>query len=297
MGRTHLDALAHHQALAVTDIVETSPDVRGALAEDGWRVHDSLDQLLGRRIPDGILIAAPTTEHARLTKLAVAAGVPVLCEKPAGYSEDDVRDLAMFARRRRVPVQIGYWRRHVPGLVALRDSLQSGRLGAVYLVCAAQWDERPPSAQFRSSSGGIMLDMGVHEVDQIRWLTGQEVIDVHASAAGHVEDSEVRDDVDAAVVSLRLSKGTIATVSLGRYFPAGDMVEVEVFGTKGHERHAVLRPPDSTPEFHDALRRQAEAFVHLVRTGRGWGASLDDAAEAVRVMSSAASMCREVSAS
>ncbi|TYK52401.1 Gfo/Idh/MocA family protein [Actinomadura decatromicini] len=294
MGRQHLAALATSRTVEITDIVEPEPATRRALPDDGRRVHASLPDLLAHRLPDGIVVAAPTDEHAGLTRTAVAAGVPVLCEKPAGRSAREVDELAAFAAAHRVPVQVGYWRRHLPVLAALRERMRTAALGSIYLVTAAQWDGEPPAAVFRATSGGIHLDMGVHEFDQIRWLTGEEVVDVHAAVAGHVEDpaAATAGDVDGAVVTLRLSGGTLGTVSLGRYFPGGDMVRAEVFGSRGYERHDLLDPVDPGRVFHDALRRQADAFADLVRTGRRSGASLLDAARAVEIAERAAAAVR-----
>lgn len=294
MGRQHLAAMATSRTVEITDIVEPEPAARRALPLDGRRVHPTLSDLLADRVPDGVLVAAPTGEHAGLTRTAVAAGVPVLCEKPAGRSADEVNKLAAFASARRVPVQVGYWRRHLPVLAALRERMRSEALGSIYLVTAVQWDGGPPAAAFRATSGGIHLDMGVHEFDQIRWLTGEEAVEVHAAVAGRVEDpaAAAAGDVDGAVVTLRLSGGTLGTVSLGRYFPGGDMVRAEVFGSRGHERHDLLDPVGPGGVFHEALRRQAAAFADLVRTGHRSGASLPDAARAVEIAEAAAAAVR-----
>lgn len=292
MGRTHLAALTASDVVRVTDVVEPQPVVAETLGAGDLRVHRSLDELLDRRAPDGVLVAAPTCEHARLTRQAVEAGVPVLCEKPGGVSTAELSATAELAGRRGVPVQVAYWRRFLPDLVALRERMRAGRLGAVYLVAASQWDGEPPAAAFRDASGGILLDMGVHEVDQICWLTGQDVAEVHVLAAAHVEDPEVADDVDTAFASLRLSGGSLGTAALGRYFPTGDTVLVEVTGSLGHERHVLLEPGDSRT-FHRALLRQAEAFADFVRTGRATGTTLAEAVRTLRVVEAATAALRD----
>jgi myo-inositol 2-dehydrogenase/D-chiro-inositol 1-dehydrogenase len=286
MGRNHLSALARSRRVTVTDVVEPMAETRAVLSEAGLRVHAGLRELLDEQPPEGILVAAPTGEHARLTREAVAAGVPVLCEKPGGGSAAELRETADLASRRRVPVQVAYWRRHLPALTALRSRIHASDLGSLYLVAASQWDEEPPAAGFRATSGGVFVDMGVHEVDQIRWLTGQEVVEVHAMAAAHVEDPAAGGDVDGACVLLRLSGGALATVSLGRYHSSGDIVMVEVFGSRGHERHCLIGPTESTA-FETALIRQAESFADLVRIGRSGGAELRDAIRTLEVAEAA----------
>ena len=101
----------------------------------------------------------------------------------------------------------------------------------LHLLASFQWDGQPPSALFRAHSGGIFRDMGVHEFDQVRWLSGQEFGDVSAVASPFGEAVDGWMDADSAHAIAPLSGGATALVSLGRYFPGGDMVRIEVFGT------------------------------------------------------------------
>ena len=129
---------------------------------------------------DGVLVAAPSTLHLQLVTQLATAGVPILCEKPCGISASQAREAAAIAVRHGVKLQVAYWRRFVPSLQRLRQRIVAGDLGALYFVACYQWDGEPPAAAFRTSSGGIFIDMGVHEFDQIRWLSGQEFTQVDA---------------------------------------------------------------------------------------------------------------------
>jgi myo-inositol 2-dehydrogenase/D-chiro-inositol 1-dehydrogenase len=118
--------------------------------------------------------------------------------------------------------------------------------------------------------------MGVHEFDQIRWLSGQDFIGIHAAAAS-TGDPPVAGDAESAQALCALSGGSTALVSLGRRFPLGDVCRVEIFGTRDAEDLRFLWPPDGEPVFLDALRRQAEGFAAWVRGGAAAGATADDA--------------------
>lgn len=281
MGRTHLRALADSRTVKVVAVAEPLDLLRNRLTAEGKSVHSDLTQLLSRVRPDGVLIAAPTDNHLSIVRTAVAAGVPILCEKPAGLTSADVGEAARLATQHGVPLQVAYWRRYVPAVQALRQRILDGALGNIHLVISSQWDGEPPSAQFRTASGGIFVDMGVHEFDQIRWLTGQEIIDVQAVAAGHVSDPAAKGDVDSAQALLTLSGASTGLVSLGRHYPAGDMATVEVFGTHGHERITVLDPDHGEAPMLQALRQQAEAFAEYVRSGTTDGAGVGDALAAL----------------
>ena len=115
-----------------------------------------------------------------------------------------------------VVLQIGYWRRFVPALVELRERITAGALGEPAQIWSWQWDEWPPSPAFRARSGGILLDMGVHEFDQVRWLTGQEFNDVTAIAASVASETPVPGDPESVAAVAELSGGAVATVSVGR---------------------------------------------------------------------------------
>jgi myo-inositol 2-dehydrogenase/D-chiro-inositol 1-dehydrogenase len=154
-------------------------------------------------------------------------------------------------------------------------------MGELYHVACHQWDGAPPSAAFRAGSGGIFVDMGVHEFDQIRWLTGQDFAGFHTAipAAGTNESAQVL---------CTLSGGTTALVSLGQRFPLGDVCRVEVFGTADAAESRFLWPPDADAAFHAALRRQAEGFARWVRGGPPEGASATDAVAALAAAEAAA---------
>ena len=117
------------------------------------------------------------------------------------------------------------------------------------------------------SSGGIFVDMGVHEFDQIRWLSGQEFSRLDVAVASVTAAPE------SAQVLCTLSGGSTALVSLGRRFALGDVCRVEAFGTHDAEDCRFLWPPDGERVFLDALRRQAEAFAAWVRGGAATGAT------------------------
>ena len=206
------------RGVRVTDVVEPVDEAREALRDSGYRVHGTLADLLGTRRPDGVLVAAPTDRHTEVARAALAAGVPVLCEKPAGLDWREIEETGRIAAERGVAFQVAYWRRFVPAMVALRERVLAGELGQVLHVVCAQWDGAPPPPQFRRSSGGAFVDMGVHEFDVIRWLTGQSVTSVVAVQTPALDPS-ARPDADNAQALLGLSGGATAAVSLGRHYP------------------------------------------------------------------------------
>jgi myo-inositol 2-dehydrogenase / D-chiro-inositol 1-dehydrogenase len=154
-------------------------------------------------------------------------------------------------------------------------------MGAVHLVSCYQWDQSPPPAAFRVHSGGIFIDQGVHEFDQLRWLTGQEIGPLTTAACTLISDPQVHGDVDSAQLIAELSGGAVGFVSLGRHHPGGDICRAEVFGTGGAQRCDFLDPQDGHRVQFGALRRQAEDFAALAGGGTSSGATATDAVAAL----------------
>ena len=279
MGRTHLRALAVSERVAVTAIAEMSAAAREAAAAPGVTLHASLAGMLDAGAIDGVLIAAPTDQHGAIIAEVAAHGLPILCEKPCGLTAAAARSSAGTADAARVPLQVAYWRRFVPGLRRLRDRIAAGEFGTVHLVTCYQWDEQPPPVEFRAHSGGIAIDMGVHEFDQLRWLTGQDISSLAVVASGRAPDGIA--DVDGAQAVASLSGGGCGFISLGRYYPAGDAVWAEVFGTRGSERCDVIDPAEGERAQLEALRHQAESFAEFAGGAPCQGATAGDAVAAL----------------
>ena len=287
MGRNHLRALLSSDLVAVSAIAEPSPTARAAIQAPDVLVHESLDAMLEAGGFDGVLVCVPSDLHLETVRRLMDARMPTLCEKPVGVSAAQSREAASLVEHAGVAFQVGFWRRFVPALRRLRERIAAGELGEIYNVANFQWDGSPPSAYFREHSGGIFIDMGVHEFDQTRWLTSQEFGEV-SSIAGGVAEEPWPGDPESAYVLAELSGGTTALVSLGRRFPLGDVCKVEVFGTRDAEECKFLWPPTADDTFYAALRAQAESFARHAGGVAREGAGAEDAGAAMEAAERAA---------
>jgi myo-inositol 2-dehydrogenase/D-chiro-inositol 1-dehydrogenase len=280
MGRNHLRALATSTKVKVTAIAEPSEATRQSVPSTDAAMYGDLDHMLESASIDAVLVCVPSDQHLATVKRLVDAGMPTLCEKPVGVTAFEAREAAGLVAAAGLPFQVGFWRRFVPMLKDLRDRIAEGDLGDIYSVANFQWDGEPPGANFRTHSGGIFVDMGVHEFDQTRWLVRQEFGSITSLASG-VAEQPWPGDPESAHAMAELSGGTTALVSLGRRFPLGDVCKVEVFGTKSAEECKFLWPPTADDTFFGALRLQAESFARHVRGAPLEGASAQDAAAAL----------------
>jgi len=283
MGLTHARALAGHETVALIAVVEPVDEAAARLP--GLRRYRSVDEFVHAHDVDGVLVSVPTRLHVEVATPLLEAGLPVLCEKPCGLTGDEAREL----QRTGGVLCVALWRRFVPSLVALRAQIARGSLGVVSHVLCSQWDERPPSAAFRdpASSGGILVDMGVHEFDLLRWLTGQELEDVCGYASTVTSEPPVPGDPESVSLAARLSGGATALVTLGRRHAPGEVHRVEVIGTEGAENVEFVPARDGQARIDDALRHQAAAFATAARGGEWTGASIEDAVAALEAAEAA----------
>jgi myo-inositol 2-dehydrogenase/D-chiro-inositol 1-dehydrogenase len=274
MGRVHLDALSAARRVRAVAVVDPE---QGARAATGLPAFATVEELLAAGTARAALVAAPTDLHVELVSQLAAAGLPILCEKPLGLIAADAEAATRAAEEAGVLLQVGYWRRFVAELGQLRRMVARGEVGVPHMVLSHQWDEEPPSDRFRVSSGGIAIDMAVHEIDQIRWLLGQEFGDI-AAVKGEPAPSG---DADVAVAISTLSRGKVAVITLGRHFPAGDSCWLELFASDAHVRSEFMFAEPSA--FAEALTAQADAFAEAVEGGPRHGATGADAVAALRV--------------
>lgn len=293
MGSVHLDALLASNELVVSGVVEPVAATRERLVAGRLKTYPTVDDLLDAQRPEGVLIAAPSDQHPALVAGFAAAGIPMLCEKPLGIRPDESVAAATAAQNAGVLLQVGYWRRFVPELRELRERIQGGELGEICQLSCMQWDHQPPSEAFRSHSGGITADMGVHEFDQTRWLLGQEFEWIAAVPGGPSTAWQAACDPDCATMLAALSGGTAATISLGRRFPHADSCWLEVWGTKGHVRAPFMWAAAGDAVFRGSMARQAEAFARAVRGAELEGAGGEDAFAALTAAAMAADSLAE----
>lgn len=310
IGSVHaatLSGLAEVDSLVVTDAVPSV--VAATAARTGAQPADTVDDLLAAGV-DGVVVAAPTDTHPDLVLRVVDAGLPVFCEKPVARTADEA--VAVRDRVRGAVVQVGYPRRFDEGFVAAREAVRGGRLGRLHTVRSTTLDPAPPPEAYIATSGGIFADCGVHDLDAVRWVTGQEVVEVYATGTNGGEAFFAEHgDVDTAAATLLLDGGTLAIVSNTRYNAAGYDVRLEVHGAldsvaAGLDDGLPLRsvePGVTFPagpahtffidRFARAFRAELTAFTEVVAGERPSPCTIEDAVESSLVAEACALSMRE----
>ena len=297
IGSLHAELLARRVGGASVAAVHDAraESARAVAAELDVPVAESVAELLAAPDVDAVAICSSTDTHADLIADAAAAGKAIFCEKPVSLDLAEVDRALAAVREAGVPFQIGFNRRFDPGHRSVRDAVASGAVGDVHLVRISSRDPAPPPLAYVKGSGGIFLDMTIHDFDMARYVTDSEVVDVHARGAVRIDPGFAEaGDVDTALVTLEHADGCLTAIDNSRRAAYGFDQRVEAFGSLGMassenpSAHAgALRTADGTtgavlPHFY--LERylpsyvgEWEAFVGAVVAGGTPPVSCEDA--------------------
>jgi myo-inositol 2-dehydrogenase/D-chiro-inositol 1-dehydrogenase len=183
---------------------------------------------------EAVLVCSPTPSHAEFTEAAARAGKHVFCEKPIALDPERVRATLKTVEQSGVKLQVGFNRRFDPTFARVRQAVVNGEVGEVHLVRITARDPAAPPIEYVKSSGGMFVDMTIHDFDMVRFLSGSEVEEVHAYGAVLVDPGIGKaGDIDTAVTSMRLSNGALAIIENSRQAVFGYDQRIEVFGSKG----------------------------------------------------------------
>lgn len=298
IGAFHTETLAGLDGIDGLVITDERADVTAAVAaKHGATAVGSVEELLASGI-DGVVVAAATPAHAELTLAAVERGIPTFCEKPIASTAAESARVAETITRTGIPVQVGYQRRFDAAFAAAKAAVDNGSLGIVHTVRSTTMDPTPPPLDYIKGSGGIFRDCAVHDFDVVRWITGQQAVEVYAT--GSVQGDPLLaeyGDVDTAAVVVRFEGGALGVISNARYNARGYDCRLEIHGfddsvAAGWDQGAPLRNVDPDNEFPtgpahnffmdrftEAFRTELAGFVDVANGGPVRGATVADAVE------------------
>src|SRR5437868_1020828 len=183
---------------------------------------------------NAVVICTPTNTHYQIILDAAAAGKHIFCEKPVELSIEKIKAINEAVAKHKVQLMVGFNRRFDPNFAKVREMVASGKIGKPQILRITSRDPSPPPENYIRSSGGIFLDMTIHDFDMARYLVGSEVTEVYAKAAVLVDSVfEKADDWDTAVVTLTFENGALGSIDNSRKAIYGYDQRVEVFGSEG----------------------------------------------------------------
>ncbi len=224
---------------------------------------------------DAVLICSPTNTHAAISRETALAGKHVFCEKPLDQDPDVIRETLEVVKDAGVVFQIGFNRRFDHNFRALRQAVTDGTVGDVHLLRITSRDPEPPPVEYVRVSGGLFLDMAIHDFDMARYLTGSEVMKVHAAGAVLIDPAIGREgDIDTAVTTLWFENGALGVIDNSRKASYGYDQRAEVFGSKGCAVCANDTPSRVSLSDADGVRWEKPMFFFLERYAESFAEEL-----------------------
>ena len=296
---SHLAALSQVQLVSVSDVVadraEATADKFGA---GSWTTD--YGEILGDAAIQAVFVTSPTSTHREVVMSAAQAGKAIFCEKPIALSLKDTDDMIAAIDQHGVMFQAGFMRRFDRGYAAAKQKIEAGAIGKPVTFKSIGRDPFCPDLEYArpNVSGGLILDMAIHDFDLGRWLMDAEVQRVYTEGGtlAFLQLNTVG-DIDNAVVNMRFVNGGLGNVEVSRNAIYGYDIRTEILGTEGGINVGYYRQtpllvmtgdgihydmvPYIVERFGDAYRAQTADFVERVRNDRAPAVNARDARAAL----------------
>jgi inositol 2-dehydrogenase len=282
-------------------------DPVGALAADVAAEYDVARHyqdpaaLIDDSAVEAVVIVSPTDTHRSVVIAAAARGKPTFCEKPPALSLAEVAAMQEAIQRSGIFFQMGFMRRFDSGYASAKGQIEAGRIGTPLVFKSTSRDPFRPSLEYANpqSSGGMLIDMGIHDFDLARWFMGDVATVATIGATIAYPELTTVGDIDNAVASLTFASGKLGVVDLSRSGIYGYDISTEILGLEGTIKIGYLRETpvmlltknsvahDTVPyfmeRFRDAYTVQLQNFAQNVLQDRPAPVSIEDGLEALRI--------------
>ena len=310
IGRIHGQLIQASPELELAAVADTHPQT----AADGGTLLRapvrSIDEVLADTSIDAVAICSSTDTHVDLIVRAAQAGKAIFCEKPISTDLSRIDEAIAAVERAGVPFMVGFNRRFDPHHGAVQRAVAEGKVGEVHSVHIISRDPQAPPLAYVKVSGGMFVDMTIHDFDMARFVTGSEVVEVYARGSARIDPgiAEVG-DIDTAKILLVHACGALTTIDNSRQASYGYDQRVEVFGSKGAvmshnipDESATLWQADGSrgsrvqdffiSRYDEAYRREWQAFARYLREGGASPVGLADGRSPIVIAMAAAESLR-----
>ena len=305
IGKVHARAIASDSRAKLVAVVDAMEDAAKAIADAAQCKVSTIDAVINDPEVDAVIICTPTNTHADLIERFARAGKAIFCEKPIDLDVERAKACIEVVKETGAKVMLGFNRRFDPHFQAVRKAIDDGRIGKVEMVTITSRDPGAPPAEYIKVSGGIFRDMTIHDFDMARFLLGEEITTVMASAAVLVDPMiGEQGDYDSASLILTTASGRQAVISNSRRASYGYDQRIEVHGSLGSVSAENQRPVSievankdgyTRPPLHDffmtrytdAYAAEIAAFIDCVEKGTTPSPSAEDGLIALKLADAA----------
>ncbi len=269
IGKVHMQSITYNvptaKVLGITDVFK---DGLQELADKYGieKVYEDYKEMLADKDIDAVLVCSSTDTHADISIEAAKAGKHVFCEKPVDLTPEKVQAVIDAVAEAGVKLQVGFNRRFDHNFAHVRNLINDGKVGNLELIKITSRDPEPPPAEYAAVSGGMFLDMTIHDFDMARFLAGSDVTEVYASATCLVDPAiGEAGDVDTAIINLKFANGALGVIDNSRRAAYGYDQRIEVFGPLGAAMASNDTPTNVTVMNSDGVTTDKPLYFFLER--------------------------------
>jgi myo-inositol 2-dehydrogenase / D-chiro-inositol 1-dehydrogenase len=275
IGRLHAEHLAFRlpeaKLLMITDVQESAAqECAQRFGVPDWGAD--YQQIICHPEIQAVVVCSPTDTHAEIIQAAAAAKKHIFCEKPIDVDLGRIDRTLEVVDKNKVILQVGFNRRFDPNFRRVRQAVAKGEIGTPHQVRITSRDPGPPPIEYIKKSGGIFLDMTIHDFDMARYLVGSEVEEIYATGSARVDPAIGKaGDLDTVTILLKFANGVVGTIENCRQAVYGYDQRVEVFGSGGsivvdnnYPNTAVVQGKTSIyrdPPLHFFMQRYLESYL------------------------------------
>lgn len=303
IGQVHLKSISNRIENAEV-VAVMNPSERGQSFAKNYNVSavsDEPDIVFKNDEVEAVLICSPSDTHAEYIHRAAQAGKAIFCEKPLDLSLPKIEEIISVTSRHQVPLFVAFNQRFDPDFAKIKSILTDGGIGDLRMIKITSRDPAPPPIDYIKSSGGMFLDMTIHDFDMARYLANSEVNEVYAVGKNLVDPAiGEAGDIDSAVVILKFDNAVTAVIENSRQAAYGYDQRLEVFGSKGmamadhtkKDNHVLLnevgihqsRPMDFFMDrYVDSYLNELNAFIQAIAQGKPQPVTGEDGLEATKI--------------
>ena len=305
IGKVHLESISRYvkgaEVAAMADPFMSKDTAEYIKSFGVGKITKDYREILANKEIQAVLICSSTDTHAPISIEAIEAGKHVFCEKPVDHDVDNILKVKSALEGKNLKYQVGFNRRFDHNFSAVRRAVKEGKIGALNVLKICSRDPAAPPVNYIKVSGGIFLDMTIHDFDMVRFLSGEEVESVYAMG-GVMVDEEIgkAGDIDTAVIVMRLKSGALAVIDNCRRAAYGYDQRAEAFGELGQiavgndtSSTAVLSDKDGVTSekplyfflerYMQAYVREISEFIDCVQNDKPVPVGIEDGLQAVKI--------------
>lgn len=258
IGQIHLANLLYHtpnaEVVIASDVSEAAHETA---KKAGVATTTRAEDVINHPDVEAVIICAPTPQHVPYTIAAAKAKKHIFCEKPLDVTIDAIKAAQKAVEENNVKLMLGFNRRFDPNFAQVRSLVLNGSVGEPHIVRVTSRDPAPPPLEYVKVSGGLFLDMTIHDFDMARFITGSEVTEVYVKGDALI-DPRIKqyNDIDTAVIVLTFENGAIGVIDNSRKAVYGYDQRLEVFGSNGMAK-AENNTPDNVIQYDNAGGKSA----------------------------------------